>query len=282
MKVTRSPDAGSFLARAGAYLREREAEHNLILGLCGRLEHDPATYANPYFAVVERDDELVGAAMRTPPHNVVLAEIGDERAVDLLAGDIHAAFPTLPGVLGPAGAAARFARRWQELTGVEGRLLRAERIYRAAEALPPKGVPGSMRPYAEADRELALEWLDAFTAEALPEGVTENVADILDRRLAEPGGRFALWDDGGPVSLAGCGGLTPNGIRVGPVYTPPERRRHGYATALTAALTRSLLESGRRFCFLFTDLSNPTSNSIYQQIGYEPVTDVDQWAFAEP
>jgi len=88
-----------------------------------------------------------------------------------------------------------------------------------------------------------------------------------------------LWEDGGTVSLAGCGGLTANGIRVGPVYTPPELRRRGYASALTAALTRELLAGGRRFCFLFTDLGNPTSNSIYRQVGYEPVADVDQWAF---
>ena len=76
-----------------------------------------------------------------------------------------------------------------------------------------------------------------------------------------------------PVSLAGHAGETPNGARVGPVYTPPELRGRGYASALTAALTEQLLER-RRFCFLFTDLANPTSNSIYQRIGYRPVTDV--------
>jgi hypothetical protein len=80
------------------------------------------------------------------------------------------------------------------------------------------------------------------------------------------------------VSLAGFGGETPNGIRIGPVYTPPDLRRRGYATALTAALTRSLLER-HRFCFLFTDLANPTSNGIYMRIGYEPVADVEEWRF---
>ena len=83
----------------------------------------------------------------------------------------------------------------------------------------------------------------------------------------------------GPTCFAGFGGRTPNGIRIGPVYTPPEQRRRGYGSALTAALTQQLLDGGRRFCFLFTDLANPTSNSIYQRIGYRPVTDVDLWAF---
>jgi predicted GNAT family acetyltransferase len=79
--------------------------------------------------------------------------------------------------------------------------------------------------------------------------------------------------------MAGFGGLTPNGIRIGPVYTPPDERRRGYGSALTAALTQQLLDGGRRFCFLFTDLANPTSNRIYQQIGYRAVSDVDLWVF---
>jgi predicted GNAT family acetyltransferase len=94
----------------------------------------------------------------------------------------------------------------------------------------------------------------------------------------DDGGAY-LWEDGEPVSLAGCGSPTPNGIRVGPVYTPPARRGRGYASALTAQLTSLLLSSGHRFCFLFTDLANPTSNRIYQRIGYEPVSDVDEYRF---
>ena len=72
---------------------------------------------------------------------------------------------------------------------------------------------------------------------------------------------------------------TPTGTRVGPVYTPPERRGHGYATSLVAELTAERLAAGHAFCFLFTDLSNPTSNAIYARIGYEPIADWDQWAF---
>jgi predicted GNAT family acetyltransferase len=80
--------------------------------------------------------------------------------------------------------------------------------------------------------------------------------------------------------MAAHTGPTPNGVRVGAVYTPPELRGRGYASACTAAVTQRLLADGRRFCFLFTDLSNPTSNSIYQKIGYRPVCDVDQYRFS--
>jgi len=136
-----------------------------------------------------------------------------------------------------------------------------------------------MRSYAETDRELALRWFDAFVAEAMPEAPPEDATRWLGRRLADSDGGIVLWEDAEPVSLAGFGGPTPNGIRVGPVYTPPERRGRGYASALVAELTRVLLAGGRRFCFLFTDLANPTSNTIYQRVGYRPVADVDQWSF---
>jgi hypothetical protein len=159
----------------------------------------------------------------------------------------------------------------------------AQRIYRTTTARAPSEVPGRARPYAEPDRELVLAWVDAFSEEALQgRAVPLESERWLDRRLADPEGEILLWEDAGePVSLAAAGNATPNGLRVGPVYTPPESRRRGYAEAVTATLTRRAMERGHRFCFLFTDLGNPTSNAIYQRIGYEPVADVDQWAFAQ-
>jgi predicted GNAT family acetyltransferase len=126
-----------------------------------------------------------------------------------------------------------------------------------------------------------LGWLDAFAAEALPhEGPDLDNADWLERRLVDPDGELLLWiDEGTPVSLAAAGGATPSGLRVGPVYTPPQRRGRGYASAVTAAVSAGALARGWEYCFLFTDLANPTSNRIYRRLGYEPVCDVDQWVF---
>ena len=87
-----------------------------------------------------------------------------------------------------------------------------------------------------------------------------------------------LWEDDEVVSMAGYNGPTPHGIRVSAVYTPPEHRGRGYARACTAALSQILLDS-YQFCFLFTDRANATSNYIYQQIGYKPVCDVDEYRF---
>ena len=281
MQLTRHENAGDFLARAGDFLAAREAEHNLILGISSRLQREPRIYGEPaYLATVEDGGRVVGVTMRTPPHNLILSEIDDEAAIPLVLEDAREVFGTLPGVVGPKAPAGRFAELWQEATGAQGRLEIEQRCFRADHADAPENVSGRMRDYESRDRELGVEWMDAFVAEALHAPEPESSAEFVDRRSEDPDGGLVLWDDGEAVSMAGFGGRTPNGIRVGPVYTPPELRGRGYASALTAALTQRLLDEGRRFCFLFTDLANPTSNNIYQRIGYRPVIDVDLWRFS--
>ena len=109
-----------------------------------------------------------------------------------------------------------------------------------------------------------------------------EVERSVDARLTGGAGGFTIWEDGKPVSVAGWGGRTPNGARIGPVYTPPEHRRRGYGSAVTAAATDELLSSGCRLCFLYTDLTNPTSNHIYSELGYEPVCDSIDVRFEPP
>ena len=118
--------------------------------------------------------------------------------------------------------------------------------------------------------------------EALEPADPAEVAGMTDRWLAGRGRALYLWEDGEVASLAGIGSPTPHGVRVGPVYTPPDRRGRGYASALVAGISQAALDAGRTFCFLFTDLANPTSNHIYETIGYRPVRDVDMWRFERP
>jgi uncharacterized protein len=283
MQVERSPDVQTFLSRVGDFLAEREAEHNLILGICSSVSRgfdygeDP-----PYLGHVEHNGRVVMAAVRTPPFGPVLSLVDNADALDLIAEDLKVVYDHLPGVLGPTDAAQSFVAWWESKVGQTRRLLRQERIYRCAELVAAPEVPGRMRMAGEDDKELLLEWMNAFNAEALPEEAAElkiNQEHFIRRRFSDPDAGFYLWIDDEPVSLAGYGGRTPNGSRVAPVYTPPRLRRRGYATALVGQLTKRLLEEGRQYCFLFTDLSNPTSNSIYQKVGYQPVMDVDQYAF---
>ena len=263
MGLRRYADVGDFLEAASPFLAAREAEHNLILGIAANLRDGTDSYdAPPYLATVSAGDRIVAVALQTPPHNLVLSEIDDPAAIALLADDL--ADRDLPGALGPVDHVRAFVDARVARGGSPGRLHISERIFRLTAVRPMPARPGRMRPATTADREFVIDWLAAFLAEALEPVEPSEAADLADRWIARQGRTLYLWEDGEVVSLAGIGSPTPNGIRVGPVYTPPELRRRGYASALVAAMSQAALDDGRRFCFLFTNLANPTANHIYQ------------------
>jgi predicted GNAT family acetyltransferase len=210
----------------------------------------------------------------------VLARPRDDGALPALAAAID---DELPGVVGAVPEVDAFAEAWASRRGVAVEPSLEQGVYALRHVRAPSGVPGALRLADTGDRPLLLAWVRAFADEALhgtPIGAPERLERSVDARLAGGDAGFGLWEvDGRPVSLAGFGGPTPNGIRIGPVYTPPELRGHGYASALTAAVSRLQLDRGRRFCFLFTDLANPTSNAIYMRIGYELVCESRELAF---
>ena len=266
MKVDRIDDPRAFLEEAGPLLAEDEARHNLIFGLAGTLRDRPQVYPDFRLWLVRDGDELVGAALRTPPFNLVLARPRDDAALNALAEAIG---EELPGVVGALPEVDRFAHAWSESKGVEARTHRAQGVFALEDVEPVANAPGTMRDATDDDLPLLVDWYLAFTAEALGEQAdASQLEEMVHHRLAADNAGLVLWEDGETVSLAGFGGQTPNGIRIGPVYTPPEHRNRGYATALTAELSQRLLDSGRRFCFLYTDLANPTANRIYERIGY--------------
>ena len=279
LHVERHATPADFLDAAGSFLVEREAEHNLIFGICATLAADPGYASEPYLATVSKAGRVVGSGVMTPPWNLVLSCTDEPDSPGALATDLDARGITVPGTTGPVDVARRFANVWCGTHALERGPGIAERVYRLERVVPPDGVGGTVRVATEADRDLLIPWVAAFAAEALDRADPEGAAAMVDRSFRAGTRTWYLWEDDGPVSIAAAGGPTPNGIRIGPVYTPPEHRRHGYASALTAAVSQTQLDQGRRFVFLFTDLANPTSNKIYQAIGYEPVIDVDQITF---
>ena len=219
----------------------------------------------------------MAAALQTPPFRLILSEVDAPAAIGCLADDLLRR--ELPGVLGPVEHVTAFVEARAALGGPPAHYEMAERVYRLTEVRPVPGVPGRLRPASSDDRDLVIDWVEAFMREAFGDADPAAVAADVDRWLAGRGRTLHLWEDGDVVSLAGIGGRTPNGIRIGPVYTPPAARRRGYASALVAAVSQAALDAGRRFCFLFTDQANPTANHIYGAIGYEPVRDVVAYRF---
>lgn len=274
-------DPGAFLGAAAPLLLEDEARNNLILGIAGTLDRHPSVYQEFRLWLVEDcGSQVLGAALQTPPYNLVLGRPRADDVLLTLADALSTQRVELPGVTGAVPEIDAFSENWVVRTGVRRRRRMAQRIYRLTALRRVEDVPGRARTATEADRELLVAWVKAFAAEAMPEGAPDRGAErTVDARLRAGAGGFTIWENDDPVSLAGWGGRTPNGVRIGPVYTPPEHRCRGYGSAATAAVTAEQLAAGRTFCFLYTDLASPTSNKIYTDIGYEPVCDALDYAF---
>lgn len=270
MLIQRFPDAAAFLAEAEPFLLEAEIENNLILGVARELaSREPPPVVPPYFAAVRDDGGFLALAFSSIADKLGLTRALRVEALAPLARDAHAACPGLRVVGGPEPTAATFAKILATLRGTVARPHMSHRIHalQRVEELP-NPAPGRLRPAREDELDLITGWIAGFLDEIKDRG---DPASMARERIG--GGTLFVWEDGRAVSMAGWAGKTPNGVRVNFVYTPTELRGRGYATACVAELSRLLLARGNRFCCLYTDLANPTSNAIYQRIGYRPVTD---------
>jgi GNAT superfamily N-acetyltransferase len=262
-----------FLSRAAPLLTSREAENNLLLGLADRASKDARAFPGSVWLTVHDGDELVGAAVRTPPHQVTVTRLppGAARAV----ADFFLQRDDVPdGATGPGHHAHDVAAALAEPTGGVLQHRMADTLYELRELVPPRLPPGSARLAVENDFATVARYFAEFYAEVnLPHtGDPEGAA-----RGAIARGWMLLWDDGGPRCFAGSSRSTPNGASIGPVYTPPDSRGRGYASALTAELSRRLLDGGKRFVCLFADQKNRTSNHIYQSIGFRALGEFNIW-----
>lgn len=227
--------------------------------------------------VIARDGAtLLGYANLTPPFNVLVAEGTDSRAVDALVDAFLDRADDVPGMMGPPDLAESFAGSWCARTGATWSVLRPQRMLAVTELKIPEGVEGTVRLASQDDFAMLREWCIAFVIEAedADDGVAARQGSQMARQAIDHAETF-LWlnESGEPVSIACAKSPTVNGIRIGPVYTPPEHRGHGYASAVTAAATKAQLDAGYDFVCLYTDARNPTSNKIYEAIGYRFVTD---------
>ncbi len=279
-------DPGEFLREAGPLLLADEARHNLILGIAGNIRD--GLYEEHRLWLVRESGRPAAVALRTPPFNLILARPASAAALAALADGLGS--ESLPGVTGAVPEVEQFAELYAARAGRRPRRPRrtmGQGIYALDDVVPPPVPPGGLRVAGEDDRELVLRWFRAFADEAVHKGSPgrDRAEQAADQRLSSASAGILLWEEGGEaVSLAGWGGPTPNGIRIGPVYTPPELRGRGYATALTAELSQRLLdgrlfEGGRRFCFLYADLANPTSTAIYERIGYHRIAESAEISF---
>ena len=280
MRVRTYADAQSFLSHTQLQLELNEAANSLMLGVCLRLVREPDGVKTALcLKSVEDESGLIVAAMMTPPHKlVVYGHRGDlDAGARALADDLVSEGWEVPGVLGPKEVARRIAERWSETSGQRCELVRHQRVYELREVRTPVPERGRLRLATVADTELAAEWRYAFNVEVFGQADLEEAHRAAEVGIAS--GDIYLWEDERPVSMAAKSRPTRNGISVSFVYTPPESRGRGLATACVAELSRMLLASGWRYCALFADLANASANRMYQRIGYAPACEYDEYVF---
>jgi GNAT superfamily N-acetyltransferase len=273
MDLHDTDDVEIYAAAVGGFLETEPRRRNLMRTVIESVRGGASTMPRPpsFWWATDRD-RVVGAASWSPPHGLLVSDAVPEAAEPLVESarrrgreiDVR-----VPGVIGPGATARLVAAAWEQLVGDTTRVHMVEILHQLDMLIEPTSPPGRWRRAAPPDVDFVADWFIAFAAEAGVVHVPDRarlIAHVVDA------GRCFIWEDGGtPVSMA-CHNIPVAGVvRVGPVYTPPEFRMHGYGRRLTYEVTREALDHGARTTVLYTNASNPTSNSIYKQIGYLPL-----------
>ena len=294
MALELTDDPTAFLDEAAAYLAGDPVVTTVMATVTRRMAaggHRSAGMPYRWWALArDAGGAVVGAAMRTAPfapYPLYVLTMPDEDAV-ALARLLHDRGEPVDGVNGALPAARLVAEEVARLTGRSARVDEHLRLFELGALHEPAAPPGRLRLATRAEAELCLAWFRDFGRAAAeqagrtePHGTEDFTLEELEARIDD--GIVWLWEDesGAPVHLTAAN-LPANGVtRIGPVYTPREHRGHGYAGRAVAEVSRGFVEAGVRCC-LFTDQANPTSNRIYEAIGYRPVVDMANFAIAFP
>lgn len=262
MKVVRHATARELLAAAADFFDATEARNHLILAIAESVTRRGGD--DGAFLVTVEDGGVVGVAVQTPPWPMLVTALSDVGPL------CDAILIKPPAINGPPETAGAIAAR---LGG--GALLKHLRSHVLTSVTPAARTEGTMRLVRESDLPMLVEWFRDYLVDidSPQPGIFTAVAERVIREQS-----CYLFETDRPVSMATISGRTPRGRRVGDVFTPRTQRGHGYAEALVARLSQQILDEGSRWCFLYTDVTNPTSNAIYRRIGYTPNGDVHEVA----
>ncbi len=275
-KVVRHKDAESFLKMSQAFLEKREAVNNLVLGLAiGVAKNEKESDLGELYYSIIHDDEVVGCAIRTDfERPFSITEIKKE-FLPILVKKLKSDEITLQGIVG-------FKQTVKDFVSLYGRRVKLsldQGLYEISEVILPSGINGHARSATISDLKICTEFLRGFLFDCFDDEAAPRAEAMMTRNLKY--GRVLLWinDENTPVAMAARTREGVRGAAISLVYTPPEFRGRGYASAVVANLSQDLLNDGCEMCYLHTDLSNPTSNSIYQKIGYRKICEFIHYDF---
>lgn len=266
MKVVRDADPKIFLEKAGPLLYEREAEYGLALGLAEGLLAWLKPDIAPILLRLEENGNTTAVLLQTRPDNCVLSHLNQDQS-RAFANYMNEYGLKLEGAVGPVPAVHYFCRHYSKQPT---QLRMGNRILALRQVRAPRAAPGSLRIASAEDLEIVVRYMREFYLECIPKELPAEakLVQLMKDKIEQK--TISLWTvDGQIVSQAATTRPTRNGISIAAVYTPPGHRGRGYASNMMAALSQRLLDEGRSFCVLYTDVANPTSNKVYESVGYQ-------------
>lgn len=269
MKFKIYKNVANFIKNVEPVLLEKEAEHNLIIGLLNRLMQGEINADNCFMAVFEKNEQFKYILLQTPPYNLIVgtSKGADSSEIPTLIKHLKEKNLEFPGVTAISEIAKVFAASWEANYRSKSVIIQSQGIYQLEKLKGCKLADGQMRVAVDKEIDTIAEWIEEFYKSTPHKYSREEciklAKDMIKKKIVH------VWENGAElVSMAAKNRETKNGYVISCVYTPPNRRGHGFATSVVHQLSVRILQE-KKFCFLYTDLSNPTSNYIYQQIGYQ-------------
>ncbi|WP_277584837.1 GNAT family N-acetyltransferase [Psychrobacillus antarcticus] len=263
-----------FAIRVTPFLKENEDKFSLFLGVLERIK--VGAYENPYMATIEENGQLLAIFQMTPPHPLNIIFVDENQlatCTDLCITELINQAVPVESIISVKEWAILFANKWQERTGGSYSLIMDQGLYRLDKVEESLEMSTDSWRYATSNDALLIEkWFGQFEHDTglpttAPVEIKKRVKAMLDAK------EVFLWENKGEVvSMMKKARPTANGVTVSLVFTPAEKRRKGYGRTMVAAVSKELLKEFK-FCVLYTDMLNPTSNKIYQEIGYKKLID---------
>lgn len=271
MKIKSFDNVNDFLKVSEELLLQNESFYNLKLGLSGAIQKNNIHVSSPLYFALFDNEILAGCALRTDPEKPLAISKMSKDAIEILIVSLIEQEISLSGVIGEVETANIFKELWLKKHQLNFKLNIHLGIYETKAIISPKNTTEIIQG-TENYIDVIFKFVKGFSMDCFPnrEHKDEDIQKLCARHINNKSLYLLKNDSGEIVSMAANTRGSTNGGTISLVYTPPELRGKGYGSIVTAKVSEIVLKE-KKFANLFTDLTNPISNSIYQKIGYKMI-----------